>query len=195
MEDTRMPMSRAAFDAIQDDLTNPTVGYYDQLIRDNPQIPQSLRGEKLTAGQNKLLRLLQFDWMVCDGGIPQFLMCLPFDIGVVGDTLEELGEKELYDLFTRAVAARHNEFTRAVAARPKKKGFWKALRNWLDSESVGEMSVSAELACRQFDDAYYKRSEQDASGDWVVVQVGLRNPFLQRLAAYVKAHPEEFITG
>jgi len=31
--------------------------------------------------------------------------------------------------------------------------------------------------------------------EWVKLEEGLQEPFLRRLAAWVKAHPEEFITG
>jgi hypothetical protein len=176
-KDCRMRMSREVFDALQDDPQHPTFGLYTELIRTNPRIPDSLRGEELTAGQNKFLRLLQFDWLVCDGGIAQFFACNPFDIEVVIDTLLELGEKDLLDYYSRAVDA-------LVGT----KGNWEDLR-------TGVLSNSDSPEYGQFDDAYYERSERDASGHWVVVEAGLRKPFLRRLAAYVKTHPQEFIRG
>jgi hypothetical protein len=176
-KDCRKRMSREAFDALQEDPTDPTFVLYTELIKNNPEIPRSLRGEELTTGQNKFLRLLEFDWLVRDGGITQFFLCNPYDIEIVGDTLLELEEKELLD-----------RYSRAVDALVGKKGDWEVLR-------TGVLSNGESPEYGQFDDAYYERKKQNDNGRWFVVQVGLQKPFLSRLAAYVKSHPQEFITG
>src|SRR5262249_19857990 len=142
----------------------------------------------LTPGQRLFQVLARFDGQVCNGGITQFFWNYPEHIAHVGDALQVLGEVELFEAYSKAVASLVGKERDWVQLR--KEAFRTPARpDWEPFQKSYEL-----LDLSWFDGAYYDRWGYDAAGQWVKLGEGFKVPFLRRLAAYVKAHPEEFIT-
>jgi hypothetical protein len=187
--DYRAPMARAEFDAVTPRPEYPIDAHWERLIDDNPHDLYERPPEVLTRGQRLFIALGSFDSQVCNGGITQFFWNRPASIGEVEEGLRELGEVELLALYTRAVEAvlgKRADWTklREAAYRNPTAPDWEPFRQSYDL-----------LDLNWFDDAYFDKHGYNERQEWVVLGEGLQSPFLRRLAAWVKAHPEEFITG
>ncbi len=182
-------MTRAEFDAISPRPEYPIDAYCEPLIDCNPHNLYEEPPESLTRGQRLFLALGSFDSQVCNGGITQFFWNRPGGIPEVEQALQELNEVELRTLYVRAVNTLVGKevdwaHLRAAAYRDASNPDWDPFQQGYEL-----------LNLDWFDTAYYDRWGYDANGKWVMLGEGLKLPFLRRLAAWVKAHPAEFITG
>ena len=187
--DYRAPMTRVEFDAIPVDPSYPVDELWSSLLGRNPRLSPWPPIEQFTSGCRWFLVLYVFDSQVCNGGITQFFWNYPQLVSSVEEALTKLGEAELHALFTRAVETvlgKRADWTklREEAYRNPTAPDWEPFRQSYDL-----------LDLNWFDKAYYDRSGFDEQQKWVVLAEGLQLPFLRRLAAWVKAHPDEFITG
>jgi hypothetical protein len=186
--DYRAEMTRNEFDAIPDYPDYPLDGVWEAVIDGNNHNLYELPWAHLTRGQRLLLALGSFDSQVCNGGITQFFWNRPQQIGDIEEALRELNETELHSLFTRAVETVIGK--QADWAKLRKEAYrtpdapdWEPFRQSYDLLDLG-----------WFEKAYFDRRDYNERKEWIVVAEGLQSPFLRRLAAWVKVHPEEFIT-
>jgi hypothetical protein len=190
--DYRAEMSAAAFEAIPADADDPIDGYYDALIDRNKRIDHRFFGEseqlqKLTRGQQLLIRLGTFDSQVKNGGITQFFWNCPEWIFEVADDIEFLGATELL-----------GNYERALEALVGKKDRWLALREeWAKGQDNPRWETFQEsyglLDLGWFDKAYFDQRGYNENGEWVRLRPGLHHSLLTRLAEYIRTHPAEFI--
>jgi hypothetical protein len=187
--DYRAPMTRVEFDAISPRAEYPIDAYWEPLIDCNPHNLYELPPESLTRGQRLFMSLGVFDSQVCNGGITQFFWNRPESVADVEEALRELGEADLLA-----------HYSRAVETVIGKQADWVKLREAAYSDSKTPdwepFRQSYELLDLDwFEKAYFDRRRFDEQERPVILQEGLQSPFIRRLAAWVKAHPEEFITG
>lgn len=187
--DYRAPLTRAEFDAIPVDPEYPIDELWVRLLDGNPQMASWPPIEQLTRGGRWFRALAVFDGQVCNGDITQFFWNYPEVIPHVEDALAGLGETELQGLFARAIESALDQRVdwkklREEAYRDPKAPDWEPFRRSYELLDLG-----------WFEKAYFTRRGHDDQQGWVKLEEGLQEPFLRRLAAWVKAHPEEFITG
>lgn len=192
--DYRVPMTAATFDAIPWDPEDPIDHYYEVLIDRNERIGHEFfesadRLRELTRGQQLLIRLGTFDGQVRNGGLTQYLWNCPESVFDAADDIEFLGETKLI-----------RNYERAVEALVGKKDRWLALRHeWAkgqDSPSWETFRASYDLLdLGWFDKAYFDRHGYNWRREWVLEGHGLGHALMTKLAEYVRAHRDEFITG
>jgi hypothetical protein len=190
--DFRAEMSPAAFEAIPTDADEPIDGYYDALIDRNKRVDHrffedSEQLQKLTRGQQLLIRLGTFDSQVKNGGITQFFWNCPDSIFEVADDIEFLGVTELL-----------GNYERALEALVGKKDRWLALREeWAKGQDNPRWETFQEsyglLDLGWFDKAYFDQRGYNESGEWVRLRRGLHHALLTQLAEYIRTHRAEFI--
>ncbi|WP_171474710.1 DMP19 family protein [Frigoriglobus tundricola] len=195
MDDYRMAMTRATFDAIPIDPMNAIGSLWDRVIDANPRLMTEDFGDanflaKVTPSLRLFLVLGVFDGQVSNGGIVQFFWNCPGTIFAVRGALAELGELELLGLYDRAVTALvgngeswESLRTQGAELAPNDAA-WEPFQKSYDLLDLG-----------WFDKAYFDTWGHNSVNEWVVLSEGLSRRFAQNLVSYVRTRPGDFISG
>jgi hypothetical protein len=198
LTDFRAKLSASQFAQIPSDEKSPIDHYYGTLVDQNNKFKgiraRFTRGHEdinlirqLTKGQQLLILLGVFDGQVSNGGIAQFFWNYPEYLFDVRDAIEHLGDAQILSGYERVVEALIGSKEQWVRLRQQ----WKRANGVPDWEAFSESCDL--LDADWFDDAYFDKHGYNDKKEWGLLERGLRRPFLERLANYIRSHRSEFI--